>query len=309
MLFTATFISIFLCSWVVGTRLFDVGKANFYTQEQEEVSPPSDVTLPTITISSPKNNTVYRVNNVSLTFNVHVVVPILPELFYYYLDLSEVYYEASWLSNKTYLDVETIRNSVPRDRFFSEDNYARWNTYWAIRGYEISPNFSISVEGVPEGSHSLEVSAVLRGSRKTSQSSDRYGTPVIHYGRYKLIGSSVITFTVDSTSILSPLNKTYDISDVPLLFKVDKSVTQISYSLDGQDNVMVVGNTTLTGLSNGEHNVTVYATDEAGNTGASETITFSVEVPFPVAPVAAASVATVAVVGVGLLVYFRKRKR
>jgi hypothetical protein len=79
-LFTATFISILFCSWVVGTWLLDAGMANpyFYVQEQEEVSPPSDVIPPAITISSPKNNTEYGVNNVSLTFNLHVVVPTIP---------------------------------------------------------------------------------------------------------------------------------------------------------------------------------------------------------------------------------------
>jgi len=45
--------------------------------------------------------------------------------------------------------------------------------------------------------------------------------------------------------------------------------------------------------------------------GVSETIAFNIEVaePFPTMPVAAASVATVAVAGVGLLVYFGKRNR
>ena len=69
--------SILACSWVVGTQLFDVGKANpcFYVQEKEEVLPPPDVTPPTIKISSPENNTVYDESNVSLTFNLHVVIP------------------------------------------------------------------------------------------------------------------------------------------------------------------------------------------------------------------------------------------
>jgi hypothetical protein len=57
----------------------------------------------------------------------------------------------------------------------------------------------------------------------------------------------------------------------------------------------------------GVHNVTVYAWDTAGNVGASETITFTVT-PFPTAPVVAASVASIAVVTAGLLVYFKKRK-
>jgi hypothetical protein len=59
------------------------------------------------------------------------------------------------------------------------------------------------------------------------------------------------------------------------------------------------------------HNVTVYARDEFENTGASEIITFTVEEsgPFPTALVAAASGASTAVIVVGLLVYFKKRKR
>ncbi len=61
-------------------------------------------------------------------------------------------------------------------------------------------------------------------------------------------------------------------------------------------------------MPKGEHNITVYVTDLSGNTGASEIVYFSVEVPFPLAPVAVVSVASVAVVGVGLLVYFKKRK-
>jgi hypothetical protein len=98
---------------------------------------------------------------------------------------------------------------------------------------------------------------------------------------------------------------------VPLDFTVNETASQITYSLDGQENVTAAGNMTLTQLSNGAHNVTVYAADEAGNMGASETATFTVAVPepFPTVPVAAASVAAVAVVGVVLLVYFKKRKK
>jgi hypothetical protein len=314
-LFTATFISMLLCSWVAGTRLLDVGKANptFYVQEQEEVSPPSDVTPPTITISSPENNTIYIENNVSLTFNLYVVIPTLPELFYYYLSLSEVYYKASWLSNKTYVDVETIRNSAPRERFFSESNYQQWWTYWAIKGYEVSRTFSISLEGAPEGTHTLEVTAVLVGSRQTNVTSDPVGgVPVIHYGGYKLIGSSAVKFTVDTTapkvSILTLENKTYNSSDVMLNCTVDEAVSQVAYSLDGQDNMTISGNTTLNDLSTGEHYVAVYATDLAGHVGVSKTIFFNVAEPFPTILVIT-PIASVAVVGIGLLVYFKKSKR
>jgi nitrous oxidase accessory protein NosD len=111
-------------------------------------------------------------------------------------------------------------------------------------------------------------------------------------------------------SVLSPVNQAFNESSVPLLFTVDKQAVWIGYSLDGQDNVTISGNTTLTGLPNGDHNVTVYATDQFGNTGASETIYFTLEVPEPFpTTLVIVSLTSMAVAIVGLLVYFKKRKR
>jgi N-acetylneuraminic acid mutarotase len=110
-------------------------------------------------------------------------------------------------------------------------------------------------------------------------------------------------------SVVSPENTNYNSSSVSLAFTVNKPVAWLGYSLDGRENVTVNGNATIAGLPNGLHSVTVYAKDSFENTGASETISFSVEVPFPVVPVAAASVAAIVAVGMGLLVYFKKRGR
>jgi hypothetical protein len=55
------------------------------------------------------------------------------------------------------------------------------------------------------------------------------------------------------------------------------------------------------------HSVTVYAKDAFGNVGASETVSFSVEVPFP-ATLVVAPVASVVVIGAVLAIYFKKRK-
>ena len=129
------------------------------------------------------------------------------------------------------------------------------------------------------------------------------------------LGSACVTFTIDTTPpnvlVASPENITYESFDVPLNFTVNEAVSLITHSLDGQDNVTVDGNTILTGLSPGTYNVTVYAQDLVGNVGASETIHFNIAEepePFPTTLVAAASVATAVMVGVGLLVYFNKRK-
>ena len=122
--------------------------------------------------------------------------------------------------------------------------------------------------------------------------------------------------TPPTVIILSPANKTYIENDVELNFTVDEQVSDIAYSLDGHANVTVAGNTTLTGLAEGVHNVTVYVEDASGNVGVSDTVIFTVTLeeqmssePFPTVPVAVASGASIAAVAIGLLVYFKKRKR
>jgi N-acetylneuraminic acid mutarotase len=117
-------------------------------------------------------------------------------------------------------------------------------------------------------------------------------------------------------SIVSPENKTYTSSNVSLAFTVNKPALWVGYSLDSQDNVTITGNTTLSGLTNGSHNITVYAKDEFENTGASETVTFTIAKEteaFPIrltvaAAVVVAAVVLLAAVGVGLSAYLKKRK-
>jgi N-acetylneuraminic acid mutarotase len=122
--------------------------------------------------------------------------------------------------------------------------------------------------------------------------------------QYTPFGYGIVPFVVSPET-----NKTYVGRDVPLTFTLGKTASWMGYSLDGQDNVTITGNTTLSELPNGAHNITVYATDQFGNTGASDTVYFNVNVPepFPIAPVAA-GITSAAVVGIGALIYFKKRK-
>ena len=139
-----------------------------------------------------------------------------------------------------------------------------------------------------------------------------------YQNRYEVSAYAYVNFSVGDVPpnilILSPETKVYNTSDVSLNFTVDEPVSQVSYSLDGQDNVTVVGNRTLTDLLEGEHNVTVYAVDSGGKVGTSETIIFTIakdpESPelFPITLITA-SIASVTVVGVGLLFYFKKRRQ
>jgi len=122
--------------------------------------------------------------------------------------------------------------------------------------------------------------------------------------------SYLLETTPPKISVLSPLNQTYKESSVFLVFSVDRAVNWTGYSLDGQQNITITGNTTITKVTDGLHNITVYANDTFGNVGASQIVTFTVDlVTFPTATVAAVSGASaVVVVGAGLLVYFKKRK-
>jgi len=149
--------------------------------------------------------------------------------------------------------------------------------------------------------------------------------------------------------VVSPENTDYTSSNVPLAFTVNKQDLWMGYSLDGQETIPITGNTTIAGLTNGLHNVTVYAKDTFENMGASETIYFSVAQPEPTEPeptepeptepeptepepieseptepeptepteaplftttdlAIIAAVAVAVVIGIGLLVYFKKRK-
>jgi hypothetical protein len=269
-------------SAVAGAQLVDLGRANPYITnfvEEGEMPAPEGTEPLTILILSPKNYTTYTSNNISLIFNTS-----WPESIDFFW-LFQIYYKASWKQGKTHADYGNNSHAI-----------------------------TINLTDIPEGSHYLEVAAVAMYTGYTTRQEIKQGIYLtIYYVGYRLNGSSTVNFTVDlppKISMLSLKNKTYSTSNVTLDFTINEPISAATYSLDGKENVTIAGITTLTSLSNGVHNVTVYAWDVAGNAGASETIYFNVEVPepFPTALVIA-SIAGVAVGAVGLIVYFRKRKR
>lgn len=77
--------------------------------------------------------------------------------------------------------------------------------------------------------------------------------------------------------VLSPQNRTYSGNSSPLSFNLNEAAAWVGYSLDGQDNVTLAQNTTLSGLIDGAHYLIVFAVDNAGNTGSSSKVAFSVD--------------------------------
>jgi parallel beta-helix repeat protein len=112
-------------------------------------------------------------------------------------------------------------------------------------------------------------------------------------------------------SVISPQNTTYNSGNVSLAFATDEPTSWMGYSLDDQDNATIAGNVTLPELPHGSHSIIVYANDTTGNIGVSETIYFSIAKeqepePFPTTLVVA-FITSVAIIGAGVLVYFRRR--
>jgi len=135
---------------------------------------------------------------------------------------------------------------------------------------------------------------------------------VSYLHNWVLTGNSSVQFTVDTAppeiALYSIANKTYSNQNVALSLSLNENVSWIGYSLDKQGITTIRGNTTLTGLYYGSHNIVVYANDTVGNAGLSDTVYFNVAKPFPTTQAIASAILIVVVVA-GLLVYFKKRKR
>jgi len=263
-------------------QLVNLGQANPYIRDWEkagEIPPPEGTLPPIISIISPQNNTAYASNNVSLNFNVS-----MPESNSVSLHISELYYVPSW---KQGVNNQLVKIDAPQG--------------------------SIILKDVPEGPRWLEVYAVASAIAYESDHKIEGVHYTTYYVIYKITSSSIVKFTIDNTAprilSVSVENKTYFTPDLPLNVLVNEPASQVIYSLNGQRNVTAAGNTTIDSLPYGNHNITVYAKDEAGNIGAPEIIYFSVDVSesFPTI-IFIAPFASVAFVGVGLLLYFKKRK-
>jgi len=201
------------------------------------------------------------------------------------VNVNAVYYLGDWQQNRTYVDGEN-------------------NTYADFKRIAVqSLVFSCDLLGVPKRNH-----VILVHTTEEVPNPDLLFLPV-EYSSYAFLNFTIDT-TPPSVLIMSPEASTYNTSEVPLDFAVNESVSQVAYSLDRQGNVTVSGNMTLTGLSDGAHNIVVYSWDDAGNVGASETVHFSIKQPeiFPTLLVVAI-VVMVVVVCLLLLLYFRRRRR
>ncbi len=287
-LLVGVLLSALLFAGVAGIQFINLGMANPY-KWLGPVSPDALTKPPAITIFYPENNTVYSSNDLTISFNVSI----LPSPTASRQKISTVNCTTSWQKDSLIV--------------------YKWSHHQLMDPYDNDPELTefshkLNLTGIPEGNHNITIHAAASGIYWNSNT----GWGPFGYNGFGINGSSSISFTIDVTppkiSVSSIQNKTYDITDIDLNFTVSEPVSQITYSLDGKKNATIAGNITLTKLPYGERNITLYATDHAGNIGASETIYFTVAKPFPTT-IVIAPIASAAFVGAGLLVYFKKNER
>jgi hypothetical protein len=94
--------------------------------------------------------------------------------------------------------------------------------------------------------------------------------------------SCSMTFLVNTTFryptlLLSPMNITYNIGeDVPLTYTIDESKYVAYYQLDNSGQTRLDGNTTLPGLSQGQHTISAHVSDQTG-TYSKQTANFTID--------------------------------
>jgi hypothetical protein len=290
---------VLLVEVLLSTLLF-TGVAGTQIIKKVKAWPPyeSDAeSLIAISVFSPENNSLYSTDSLKLNFSVTAGKDTTTSL------ISNVCYETDWQKENStvfsfdgyFLRELMVQLAHPRQIVLPTSRVSK----------------TLNITRVPDGSHSITIYASIWHYSSMERRMDVFEEYFDYDDLTMASIKKTVNFTIDTTppviSILSTEGK-YDTSDVFLNFTVNEVISQITYSLDGQNKVMIPENITLAELGNGDHNVTVYATDLAGNRG-SETMYFSVEIPFPSLLVATASVITVIVVSLGLIVYFKKRKR
>ena len=178
---------------------------------------------------------------------------------------------------------------------FTVNETASWIRYSLDGQMNETISGNTTLNGLPDGTHTITV----------------YGNDTAG----NMGSSGTVYFTIDTASpnieILSPENKTYTTSSIPLSLALNEATSWIGYSLDDLVNMTITGNTTVSGLSNGLHSLIVYANDTAGNIGGSEMIFFTIEIQreeaFPTWVLTV--IGTIAIVVAVLLIYFTKVKK
>jgi parallel beta-helix repeat protein len=205
----------------------------------------------------------------------------------------------------------------------AKDSYYNSVNFWDA-GYPLGGNYWSDYKSKYRNAVEIDKSGIGNTSYVIDESLANLANNTDRYPLMKPFNSTFYSLQIaqPKISIISPLNQTYNVSSVCLTFSVSvfspvKTVSWNAYCLDEASNVTLASNSpitniTLANLTIGFHNVTVFANDTYGNMANPQTINFTIQKPapasFPAVPVASVSVAVLALVVAGLLIYRKQRK-
>jgi hypothetical protein len=209
-----------------------------------------------------------------------------------WLDVNEQYKPVGYGTVPPKVEIDSPENnltyaSVTLD--FTINRGTQWMGYSVDNRVNVTVRSETILSGLSEGPHNVTIYA-----------NDSLGN---------MGASNTVFFSIDTLPpkivIMLPQNQSYGSSDIQLTFTVNEPVSYLAYSLDGQGNVTINGNLTLPTLADGSHRLTLYATDDVGNSG-ERTVFFNIA-PFPVVEVVA--VLTLAIIAVAGGYLFLKRRK
>ncbi len=215
----------------------------------------------------------------------------------------------------------TENGSYPKDSVTLDFNVTKPDSTWFWGGYGIPPSSSIAtISYTIDGNFTLVFSNSDVVDHLEGNSHYTFELGNLTAGKHTLLvfvsalhfyggmtstplreqnsKSIYVTFSVDENpptiSHLSIENKTYTSPSAELNFEVASQPSWTGYSLDNQENVTVplktvqigfnstiLGNVTLTDLSDGTHSIVVYSNNTASTTCKSDIIFFTVDTPEP----------------------------
>jgi hypothetical protein len=270
-----TLILSLLASMIAGMQTLRIAKANF-------------LPAPSIEIICPNYYEPYHSNYVMAQIDVRVLQ-----------DSLEIISISYSLDDKTCVSLTNITKSSLVT--FGPDGY----------GFVVSTRFIL--KNLSEGNHTLKAYS-LDSSGNNMSTSMMFTVDLSYWSPYPYNNPRLL--------LLSPENQTYSGSELPLVFFMNGEIQSAYYFLDkeGIEPVSVNGNVTLTGLSEGSHEIYVCASNGIGgwatkvasfNIEAAQTGTPSIlenQISTIVVAIIAITIASIIAVGIGLLVYFKKRK-
>lgn len=289
--FTLLLAGLFLIS-IATVQPFTV-KAQTPNQNSKIIpNPYNNLTLLNVTVLSPEQIT-YNKTEVSLNFTLESDAE--PQQLTISGELFDLYSKPI-----VALDRETnnITNIIEKDDYFHFQEDA--SIVFTKLGSNLYSGSAI-LSDLSQGGHNVTIGIIANVNLLS------YGYPAGYF-------FTTIPFNVDSIppsiSILSIQNNSVSEGTIPVNFAVNKPISKISYCIDGAENIPLSGNFTLSNLPVGNHNVTIYATDQAGNVG-SQTVNFEVKPQFSIFGIATVLVIIIPVVivfAIATLVLRRHKK-